>query len=102
MARARAGVVLLEVMIALTILAVIGERAADDELRRASGFLDAVALWTGDDLTRHLGEHRQGAWRLRIDRQAEQLYAVTLLDSNATTAFLRTLLYRPGSSHGMR
>ena len=75
---------LLEAMVALTILTIAGTwavvladqsaeairrvRIADTEIRRASGFLDAVALWPREDLDRHLGDRREGTWILSIDR----------------------------------
>src|SRR5690348_5798339 len=93
----RAGVVLLEVIVALTILAVAGvslavlatqsasavrrARTANLETQQASGFLDAVALWPRADLDRHLGERPEGPWRLTIERPLPTLYTVTLADS---------------------
>jgi type II secretory pathway pseudopilin PulG len=112
--RARTGAVLLEVIVALTMLAVAGAatvalasaslravvraRAAESAMRRASGFLAAVALWPREDLDRHLGAHPQGPWRLRVDRVAPTLYAIALADStdhDATHPLLATSLYRP-------
>ena len=107
-----AGAVLLEVLVALAILSVAGTgfvlattesaravaraREHDRELRRASAFLDAVALWPRADLDRRLGERRQGAWWLRVDRPDRRLYTVALFDS-AGTELLRTALFRPDS-----
>ncbi len=107
----RSGVVLLETMIALTLLTVAGlatvaivrqgvdsaRRAeiADAEIRRASAFLDAVALWPRADLDRHLGDRPEGAWRLTIDRPVPTLYLVALSDGGSGRELLRTALYRP-------
>jgi type II secretory pathway pseudopilin PulG len=104
------GAVLLEVLVALTILATAGAaivamagelagsigrvRTADAETRSASAFLDAVALWTREDLDRRLGEHQQGPWRLRIDRPTPALYVVTLSDGTSGVELLSTALFR--------
>ena len=108
--RPRAGIALLEALIALTILTVAGlaataavrqgadsvrrAEAADADLRVASAFLDAVALWPRADLDRHLGDRPEGIWRLRIDRPVPTLYLVMLSDSTGTRTLLRTALYR--------
>ena len=109
--RSERGAALLEVMVALTMLAVAGTaaagmvsesmratrqaREADREMREASALFDAVALWTRADLDRHLGERRQGPWLMRVDRSAATLYVVTLTDSSSRRELLRTSLYRP-------
>jgi len=109
---------LLEVMVALTILTVAGTwavamanqsadairrvREADAETRRASGFLDAVALWPREDLDRHLGDHREGGWVLTVERPALSLYTIVLSTAPDTAAgrplgrvLLSTALFRP-------
>ena len=107
---ARAGVVLLEAIVSLTILAIAGgavvalatdsaraverARAADTATARASAFLDAIALWPREDLDRHLGARDEGPWRLIVDRPAPALYSVTLADSAGTHVLLHTVLYR--------
>lgn len=108
-----AGAVLLEVLVALTILSVGGTAAVlstaeaaravaharerDQELRAADAFMNAVALWPREDLDRRLGERPQGAWRLRVDRPDRRLYVVSLRDS-AGAELLHTSLFRPDSS----
>jgi type II secretory pathway pseudopilin PulG len=98
-------------LVALTILTVAGlaataavrqgadsvrrAEAADTDLRQASAFLDAVALWPRADLDRHLGDRPEGVWRLRLDRPIPTLYLVTLADSSGARTLLRTALYRP-------
>lgn len=109
--RSRRGMTLLEVLIALAILAsaamallgvatqswraVLSARDADRSLLEASAFLDAVALWPRDDLDRHLGERAQTPWRMRVDRPLPTLYVVTLADSSGRETLLVTSLYRP-------
>ena len=108
------GAALLEVIVALVILFVAGTatvtltdeslaaaaraRDAEAELRSASAFLDAVSLWTGDDLDRHLGDRRQGRWLMRVDRPAPRLYDVALSDSAGGRVLLRTSIYRSEES----
>lgn len=109
----RQGTTLIEVLVALVLVAsmaaavaalaatnanvVARAAAADLELRRASAFLDMVALWPREDLDRHLGDHEQGPWRLRVARPAPTLYTATLLDGSGRRRLLATALYRPDS-----
>jgi type II secretory pathway pseudopilin PulG len=106
----RTGAVLLEVLVALVILATVGgaavtlasesaraivrAREAEAEMRRANAFLESVALWPREDLDRRLGSRRQGQWRLRIDRPAPTLFIVALTDSVERRELLRTALFR--------
>jgi hypothetical protein len=117
--RRRDGAVLLEVVVALTILATGGvtmialasqsmdalrrAHAAEDETASASAFLHAVSLWPREDLDRHLGDRPQGHWRLRVERPLPTLYTVTLADENADgtggRTLLSTALYRAEVDH---
>lgn len=110
MSRVRQGVVLLEAIVALTILATAGaavvalavdsaravERAAaaDVAAQRASALLDAVALWPREDLDRHLGTRDEGPWRMTVGRPTPTLYTVVLSDSAERRVLLATLLFR--------
>ena len=110
----RDGVALLEALVALVILTIAGLSAtiavrqgfesvrraevADTEMRAASAFIDAVALWTRTDLDQHLGNRSEGVWRLQIDRPVPTLYLIELSDSTGTRVLLRTALYRPVGS----
>jgi hypothetical protein len=114
----RTGAALLEAMVALTILTVAGAwavamanqsadairrvREADAEIRRASGFLDAVALWPREDLDRRLGDRREGEWVLSVERPALSLYTIVLSTAPDSEAgrptgrvLLSTALFRP-------
>lgn len=102
--------VLLEAIVALTILAVAAttmvalaaasfnavSRAndADAETRRANALLEAVSLWPRADLDRHLGDRAEGPWDLRIDRPNPTLYMVSLRDTASHAILLATSLYR--------
>jgi prepilin-type N-terminal cleavage/methylation domain-containing protein len=107
---ARRGITLLEVLVALAILAtsalaILGAanqswraiRAAaeaDSSLLDASAFLEAVALWPREELDQRLGERVQHPWKLSIDRPVPTLYVVTLVDSSGRDTLLVTSLYR--------
>jgi hypothetical protein len=107
----RHGVVLLEALVAITILTIAGAsavvlatqateavrraREADTESLAGSAFLDAVALWPREDLDRRLGDRRQGPWILRIDHRWPELYVLSLRDSLHSRELLRTSLFRP-------
>jgi type II secretory pathway pseudopilin PulG len=107
---ARPGVVLLETLVALAILGAAGAALAalavgatdavhraerlDDDVRRASAFLDVVALWPREDLDRHLGARPQGEWILDVQHVAPTLYTVAIADSGVARPLLHTALYR--------
>jgi type II secretory pathway component PulJ len=106
----RDGVVLLEAIVAITILMVAGlasvamvrqavesvrlAQQSEAEIRKASTFMDAVALWPRADLDRHLGNRPEGPWRLAIDRPVPTLYLVALTDSSGRRELVRTALFR--------
>lgn len=111
MARARAGIILIEALIALTILSVAGMAmlslaratsksvlralASEGEINRASALLDAVTLWSREDLDRHLGTRHEGPWLMHVDRADRFIYDISLRDSTDHYELLRTMLYRP-------
>jgi type II secretory pathway component PulJ len=110
------GAVLLEVIVALAILsvgavtalatlrdaslAVERSRQAETRFRHADRFLQAVALWSRQDLERRLGTHPQGPYRLDIERPQEGLFHVILIDSLTGAELLQTALYRREDQHG--
>lgn len=114
---ARAGVALLEVLVALVILGSAGlamislalhagqavrrAEVSEAEMRRASDFLMHVSLWERIDLDRHLGDHRQGEWRLEVTRPTEALYHLALRDSTGAHLVLAATLYRPAPDAGV-
>jgi type II secretory pathway pseudopilin PulG len=109
----RQGAVLLEAIVALTVLATIGSAAAwlatdsmrsvnrtherENEVRIAARFLSAVSLWPREDLDRHLGRRRQGPWMMDVDRTDPIVYVVTLTDTASNAVLLRTAFFRPDS-----
>lgn len=108
--RSSRGAVLIEAVVALTVLAVVGSAAAwmasesfravdrawarEADTRAAARLLAAVSLWPRADLDRHLGSTAQGPWRLRIDRPRLTLYVVSLTDSAGGDPLLQTSLFR--------
>lgn len=110
----RVGATLLEVLVALVLLASVGltgielsrfafetvriAEAGGDETAAASNFMNAVALWSTSELNQRLGEREQGRWRLEIQRVDAELYLVTLRDSTSQRTVLQTGLFRPGRS----
>lgn len=109
--RRRDGVILLEAIVALTLLTIAAlasvammRQALDTvrhaqqteyDVRRASAFMDAIALWPRTDLDRHLGNRPEGPWRLVIDRPIPTLYLVALTDTSSRRELVRSALYRP-------
>lgn len=107
----RAGVALFEAIVALVILSTAGLTAAslvvdasraasrvqasELRVRRASAFLESVALWPREDLDRRLGDRPQGPYRLRVVRMASTLYVAQLWDSAGADMLVGTALYRP-------
>ncbi|MEO8879624.1 MAG: type II secretion system protein [Gemmatimonadaceae bacterium] len=107
----RHGFALLEVIVALSILAVAGSvavtltsessralgrvRGAEKDIRAASAFLAATSLWTRADFDRHLGDRVQGHWIMRVARPQPTLYSAALLDPASRSELLHTSFYRP-------
>jgi len=110
--RRKSGVILLEVMLALAIVAVAGAALlalsagsldaitrgirSEVRMREASAFLSTVSLWPAEDLDRRLGARAQGKYTLVIQRPSPALYEVALLDGGSQVELLRTVLFRPG------
>ena len=104
------GASLLEAVTALAILGVAGSalaievwqslatvqrlHAAEERVLTASRFLEAVALWPRADLDRHLGNRRNGPWRLVIrGGGAAGFYDISVADSNGI-GVLSTAVHR--------
>jgi type II secretory pathway pseudopilin PulG len=109
----RRGIVLLECIVALTILGSslagmmlllaesdrVAQRAeaVDARYERADAFMHNVALWTKEDLDRRLGEREQGEWRLIVQRGRPTLYGIVLIDGRTRELLVRSSLYREES-----
>jgi hypothetical protein len=114
---ARDGAVLIEVIIAMSILFLSGlvsvhltleartavERATlrEAELLAASQFMSVVWLWPREDLDRRLGVRAQGGWLLRIERAEPSLYSITILDGLTQRPLVSSVRYvtEPPLSH---
>lgn len=108
-----AGSVLLEVLVAITVLALAGSSAVavaveslrtaqiarehEERIRTASAFLHGVALWPRGDLDRRLGGREQGPWILHIERPAPTLYVLRLEEAATAMELLRTAVFRHGT-----
>jgi type II secretory pathway component PulJ len=111
--RTERGVVLLEVLAALTIFAfaaasaigLLSQLSATEQRMHANErvvadqdrLMAAYSLLTREDLDRRLGPRAVGAYVVEVQRPTATLYRVTVGDS--TGVELVTLLYRPEASH---
>ncbi len=110
----RAGLTLLELLVALTLLALTGlstmelvrtaarfsgaAATAESELHSASQLLDAMHLWSRTELDQRLGEREQGPFRVEITRPTPDLYLVVVRDSAGTSELLRTGIFHARTS----
>lgn len=108
--RNRTGLTLLEVLVAITLIALTGlstlelvrtaarfagaASEAESELNRASRLLDAMNLWSRTELDQRLGEREQGRFRVEVSRPTSDLYLVTVRDSADASVHLRTGIFR--------
>jgi type II secretory pathway pseudopilin PulG len=106
----RGGVILLESLVALALMAAATATAmalasADQdeaqriiarsqEISRASAFLDVVTLWPREDFDRRLGTHPQGPYSLSISRPLETMYVIELRDRVHANLLLETAVFR--------
>ena len=98
MVLATAGIAML-VLVNESLRVIHDVRETESDFRRASAFLEAVAVWTSADLDRRLGSRPQGEWVLEIQRIDAALYVVTLIQPEIHKVLLQTTLYRPGPDH---
>lgn len=109
---AERGTILLEVLVAMTLLLVSGltlvsllseslgseTRLAEREatIRAADRTLAALALLGRNDLDRRLGSHDAGSFVAEIRRPEPSLYRIALRESDsASTELLVTVVHRP-------
>ncbi len=111
-----AGVALLEVLVALALLAGSGvalaglvsaglrsegdARARERTLATEERVLAALTLLSREDLDRRLGRHRLGEFVVDVERPEGTLYRIALADTLAPDVeALVTVVYRPEPSH---
>ncbi|HEU4722068.1 MAG TPA: type II secretion system protein [Gemmatimonadaceae bacterium] len=110
-ARARPGMVMLEVILGVAILGMVGVglvtlltqtvqtvrqgRAAERRTESAVQLLDRVILWSESELASRLGRSRMGVWNLDVATPRARLYTLAVLDTLSGATVLRTTVYRP-------
>lgn len=109
----RAGVALLETLIALIVMGIVGiailevvasatksTRSAwlsEERIRRASQLLQGYAIMNRHQLEQRIGEQGFGALRIRVTRPRPGVFRVSAVDTLALEReLLVTLLHRPG------
>jgi type II secretory pathway component PulJ len=106
------GAVLLEILVALTLLVVSGASVVsllsaslrseaalagrEETLREADRILAGLALLTRTDLDRRLGSRRTGRFVAEVRRPEPTLYRIALRETeSASSELLVTLVHRP-------
>lgn len=113
MARADRGAILLEVMVALAILASAGislvaltsnalrselaMRRREETLLAADRVLAATTLLTRNDLERRIGKHRVGEFVVDVQRPERTLFRIAIAEADAEVESLVTVVYRPAT-----
>ena len=114
--RARRGVALLEVLIAIAILslatitltALAGQVAEaipsvalrEDQARRAGRLLSRYALLPADELERRVGRRLDGEFGVAVTRLRDTTYELSVFRPGMPGWILRTAVYRPALSAG--
>jgi len=108
------GTVLLEVIVALTLVAVAGvslleltmqaasaagaARQRAEMVADANAFLESISLWPRADLDRHIGRRREGKFEVLTERPTPTLYHVVIgareSDGGQLHVIVETTLYR--------
>jgi Tfp pilus assembly protein PilV len=113
-ARARGGSALIEVLVALVLLAVAGVamitllgqtsrtmRSTSDterETRAASGVLDRFAAMDRAALVASIGRRDVAGFRAEVAQAAPDLFEIAVAASDTSSVLLRTIFYRPDST----
>jgi Tfp pilus assembly protein PilV len=116
-ARTRRGSALIEVLVALVLLAVSGvamvtllgqtgrsmrsTRDMELETSAASRVLDRFAAMDRAGLLASLGRHDAGGFRADVVEASPDLFDVAVAASDTSAVLLRTVFYRPDSSRGV-
>lgn len=111
--RPRRGVALVEVLVAVVLLATAGtglitllgqtshsmRTALESErvVRRASTELDRLAVLDRAALLARSGRSRSGGWTIEIHPLGDGLFNVAIMEGDTAHALLTTTLYRPPS-----
>ncbi|MEO7082999.1 MAG: hypothetical protein ABI442_07945 [Gemmatimonadaceae bacterium] len=108
---ARNGSVLIEVLVAIVLLAISGTSlitllgqtsysmtatlATEDTVRRAGEEMDRIALASRAELLARTGRIADRGWAVEIEPMSTSLFAVSVFEPDSTNVILRTTLYRP-------
>ncbi|HXT16503.1 MAG TPA: hypothetical protein VN706_12775 [Gemmatimonadaceae bacterium] len=111
----RPGLALVEVLIAIVVLASAGTglitllgqtaksiattRASERSIDRASALLERLVVWDGPMLVAHEGPSNVDSLVLTVTPVGRALFDVSVAGSDATPPLLRTTLYRPDTTH---
>jgi prepilin-type N-terminal cleavage/methylation domain-containing protein len=109
----RRGMALMEVLIALVVLALsgtalitlLGQTAhtvrtlhrSEQLVRLASAELERMVVWDRREFAAHVGRSTFRGWSLQIDERAAALFDVAIAESDTGIVLLRTTMYRPDS-----
>jgi len=115
-ARTPCGSALIEVLVALVLLAVSGvamvtllgqtghsmraSRDAELETGAASRILDGFAAMDRTGLLTSLGRHDSGGFRAEVVEESPDLFRVAVAASDTSVVLLQTVFYRPDTSRG--
>lgn len=108
--RHRRGAVLLEAIVALTILGAASVAmlalarqlslsidqavTSEQQLREADRLMQAIVLWSRAEYMARLGVHAQGPWLLEIQRQDSLVFTLALSSPGQSAPTLRTMVHR--------
>jgi len=108
------GAALLDVLLALVLLAVSGTalisllgqtthslqhtQTTEHLLHAASSELAALSLLSHDELTTHAGRTSRHGWTIHITPRGTSLFDIDIATSDSTTALIHTTLYRPDTT----
>lgn len=106
----RPGAVLLEAIVALTILgsasvallalarqlslSVEHAETSERQLREADRLMQAVVLWSRNEYMTRLGTHSQGPWLLEVQRRDSLVFTLALSIPGQSAPTLRTMVHR--------
>lgn len=112
--RRRSGSALLEVMVAVMLLATSGTalitllgqsahslrrvRRAELEVQRASDELGRFVTYDRTQMLASIGQSVSRGWLVSVAQTAPELFEVVIADTISRVAILRTTLYRPDTS----
>lgn len=117
-AESRRGFALLDVLVAILLLALtgtafvtlLGQTArtmqsldrADAESLNASRELDRVSALSRNELVARIGRSHRNGWTIDVTQFGRALFDVSVAESDTSRALLQTTLYRPDTADASR